>query len=306
MGSSSVSIVIPMYNVEKYIDACIWSLRKQTYKNIEIIVVDDKSSDKSLHIARQHEKEDFRVKVYMHETNKKSGTTRNTGMHMAHGNYIMFLDSDDLYPLDAVQNMVKAIEYSNANMVIGRMAWLKGNDIKPVEYIDYFINECKLFSSNLRNMPAEKWFLGSVCNRIYQLDWIKEQNIFFDEGVFWEDVSFAINIWYRAKSIAYSPDIVYLRTERENADNPSITQNYDMKKYLDRDHLDRSILNIFLKDCKNNPVLKKEVEIILSRIYYTTKTISLYRNDNIAKWTEEWFKGYHNRHNEIKRYLLSM
>lgn len=306
MENSRVSIVIPMYNVEEYIDTCLWSLRKQTYKNIEIIVVDDKSQDKSLHIAQRHGKEDFRIKVYMHEKNKKQGAARNTGIRAAQGKYIMFLDSDDLYPLDAVQNMVEAIERSKADMVIGRMGWLKGNDITPVEYIDYFINEAKLFSSNLRNMSAEKWYLGPVCNRIYQLDWLREQNIFFDEGVFWEDVSFSANVWYHAKFIDYSSHIVYLRTERENEDNLSTTQNYDMKKYLDRDYLDRSILDMFAEECKENPLLKKDVEIIMNRIYCTTKAISLNRNANIANWAEEWFRGYSNRHNEMKRYLLHL
>ena len=306
MENSCVSIVVPMYNVEEYLDACLWSLRKQTYKNIEIIAVDDKSQDGSLQIAQRHEKDDFRIKVHLHENNKKLGAARNTGIRIAHGKYIMFLDSDDLYPLDAVENMVRAIESSKANMVIGRMGWLKGNDIIPVKYIDSFINEAKLFCFDLRKMPAEKWYIGQACNRIYHLNWIKKENIFFDEGVFWEDVGFSAKAWYRAQSIAYTSEIVYLRTERDSEDNPSITQSYDMKKYLDRDYLEQSILNIFIKDCKDNPLIKRDVEIILSRIYHTTKDIASYRNANIANWIDEWFVGYERRHNEIREYLLQL
>lgn len=302
-----VSIIVPIYNVEKYLDACLWSLRKQTYDEFEIIVVDDKSPDNSVYIAQRHAEEDSRLKIYYHEKNRKLGAARNTGIQYAQGKYIMFLDSDDLYPLDAVYNMLVAIESSKADMVIGRAGWLKEGKIIPVNYIEHFINEAELLcEKNLKKLPAEKWYLGQVGNRIYRLETLKEWNILFDEGVYWEDMAFSAKVWYRAKIIKYIDQVTYLRTERQDSANLSITQEYGMKKYLDRDYLEKSIFEYFVNECKKNLLVKKDIEILLKRIYYTTQTIVPLRNDDIAQWTEEWFEDHKIKHEKLMEELACL
>lgn len=300
-----VSIVVPVYNVEKYLDACLWSLRKQIYKNIEVIVVDDVSPDNSMEIARRHASEDSRIRLVSHDVNKKQGAARNTGMSIARGKYLMFLDSDDTYPLDSVYNMVMAIEREDADMVIGKMAWLKSGKVLPVEYIEGYIKNFELVPyNNVRNLPANKWCFGSACHQIYRMEWLQKHAIVFSEGVYWEDVLFSVFCWYHAEKIAYIPDIVYLRTEREDGDNPSTTQEYGMKKYLDRDYLEKAVFDVFFDECKRDGNIKKDAEIVLGRIYSTTKNILAYRNENISQWTEEWFRGYSNRHKDFVKRLV--
>ena len=299
-----VSIVIPVYNVEKYLNDCLLSVRKQTYKSIEIIIVDDKSPDRSIDIAQKHAAEDTRVKIYSHERNKKLGAARNTGMLMANGKYIMFLDSDDIYPLDAVANMLMAIEQRQADMIIGKMGWLRHGKITPIKYIDRFVDLAEVYSSdNLRGMSAYKWYLGQACNRIYSLGYLRKNKIIFDEGVYWEDMRFSVSVWLHARNIGFIPQIVYLRTERTDTNNLSITQEYSMKKYLDRDYLEYSIFNSFVEVCENNPSIRDDIIIILQRIFSVTEDILKYRNDNIASWVQEWYRGYKKRHSNLLKRL---
>lgn len=274
-----VSIVIPVYNVEKYLNDCLLSVRKQTYKSIEIIIVDDKSPDRSIDIAQKHAAEDTRVKIYSHERNKKLGAARNTGMLMA-------------------------IEQRQADMIIGKMGWLRHGKITPIKYIDRFVDLAEVYSSdNLRGMSAYKWYLGQACNRIYSLGYLRKNKIIFDEGVYWEDMRFSVSVWLHARNIGFIPQIVYLRTERTDTNNLSITQEYSMKKYLDRDYLEYSIFNSFVEVCENNPSIRDDIIIILQRIFSVTEDILKYRNDNIASWVQEWYKGYQNRHSNLLKRL---
>ena len=94
MSEPKVSVVIPMYNVEKYLDTCVQSVRKQTLQDIEIILVDDGSPDRCGEMAEEYAKQDSRVKV-VHRKNGGLGPARNSGMEIATGEYIGFVDSDD-------------------------------------------------------------------------------------------------------------------------------------------------------------------------------------------------------------------
>lgn len=112
-----VSIIIPVYNVEKYLKRCIDSLCNQTYKNIEIILVNDGSTDSSGIICDQYEKKDSRVKV-IHKLNGGLSEARNTGMEVASAQWITFVDSDDYVSLSYISNLVGAAMNENADMAI--------------------------------------------------------------------------------------------------------------------------------------------------------------------------------------------
>lgn len=111
MGKQLISVIVPMYNVEKYISQCLESLIKQTYKNLEIIVIDDGSTDQSLNIAKRYAKYDNRVKVYSF-ANAGVSEARNRGLRLAKGDYIAFVDSDDWTAEDMYRILVeKMIKY---------------------------------------------------------------------------------------------------------------------------------------------------------------------------------------------------
>lgn len=114
-----ITIVAPMYRVEQYVGQCIKSLISQTYKNLEIILVDDGSPDKSGEIADEYALKDHRIKV-IHQENKRLGGARNTGLEIAKGDFITFVDSDDYLSEDFVEYMLSLIEKTGAEMAISR------------------------------------------------------------------------------------------------------------------------------------------------------------------------------------------
>lgn len=108
MGVDLITIIVPVYNVEKYIRECIDSLLNQTYKNLEIILVDDGSKDKSGEICENYANADSRVKV-IHKENEGLGFARNTGLTVAQGKFVTFIDSDDVADADLVERLLKGI-----------------------------------------------------------------------------------------------------------------------------------------------------------------------------------------------------
>lgn len=113
-----VSVVVPIYNVEQYFGACLNSLIRQTYRNLEIIVVDDGSPDGSLAIARSYARWDPRIRV-LRQPNQGLGAARNTGLAAATGRYLTFVDSDDLLPRTAISTMVRTLEDTGSDFVVG-------------------------------------------------------------------------------------------------------------------------------------------------------------------------------------------
>ena len=120
MANDKISIVVPIYKVEKYIDQCVQSVLKQTYQNLEIILVDDQSPDKCPEICEQYAREDARVKVF-HQKNLGLSGARNTGMQYATGDYVLFLDSDDYLALDYCERMLTMAKEENADIVVGEI-----------------------------------------------------------------------------------------------------------------------------------------------------------------------------------------
>ena len=115
-----VSIVVPVYNVEKYLKRCVDSLIGQSYPNLEILLVDDGSKDSSLSICKEYELKDSRIRA-LHKENEGLGLTRNYGIERATGKYITFVDSDDYLTSDAVEAMLGKAEATDADVVIANM-----------------------------------------------------------------------------------------------------------------------------------------------------------------------------------------
>lgn len=198
-----ISIIIPVYNVEPYISRCIDSVLEQTYKDIEVIVVDDCSPDNSIEIARntvsKHINKD-KVVFTEHQTNRGLSAARNTGINLASGEYIYFLDSDDGLPLDAIQTLVTiATKYKNPDIVVGNFE-LIGNDQRqilqyelPDLYTDSPIEILKLYENE--KCPT------AATNKLIKTNCIKEFNLLFEEGLLHEDVLWSMLLANRVQSM---------------------------------------------------------------------------------------------------------
>ena len=121
--NSKISIIVPIYNVEKYLRKCIDSILNQSYDNLQIILVDDGSPDNCPKICDEYLNKDNRIQV-IHKSNGGLSSARNAGIKVANGKYIAFIDSDDYIELNMIEKLVNAIEKSNADLCICGIRWV--------------------------------------------------------------------------------------------------------------------------------------------------------------------------------------
>ena len=289
-----VSIVIPVYNTERYLKECLLSVQRQTLSDFEAIIVDDCSPDNSRMIAENFAQKDGRFRIIKHETNKGLGCARNTGIKIAQGEYINFLDSDDVLPIDAIITMSKIARQENADMVIGNMAWKKDSLLNSVEYIDNRIRQWKMFhQKNIKSLHSSYYASGSITNRIFRTNFLCDNSLLFLEGSLWEDIPFSMKAWFYSRIISYTPEFVYFRTRREDLSNLSISQKYHKQAFLDRDKIIDDVYQ-FPFSIKNDQTEAIELaKITLSRILGTSQRMLDSADNNIKFWVKKiWFPSH--------------
>ena len=187
MMQSLVSVIIPVYNVKNYLIRCLESIIRQSYTNLEIICINDGSTDGSERILEEFSKKDDRIKI-IHQENKGLSAARNTGLDYVHGEYISFVDSDDYLSTDCYslciplfKNDVDVI-YFSANVV----AELGGVKLKTDDYYYqvHHENKIKVSPAILKKENVAAW------NKIYKTDIIKKNNLLFPVGLLYEDAEF--------------------------------------------------------------------------------------------------------------------
>lgn len=209
---SLVSVIIPVYNVEKFVKKSILSVINQTYQNVEIVVVNDGSTDNSGKICHELEKKDNRVKVYDKENGGLS-SARNYGLAHANGEYIMFLDSDDMLTLNAVETLLTFIQKSKADMCIGKGITINESDnIKPE-----VMKKCthtKSFSKYeaIENALYELNFSMSATMKLYKRNILN--NISFPIGKTYEDLFTTYKVFFNCTKIIFTDFYVYYYTLR--------------------------------------------------------------------------------------------
>lgn len=194
-----ITIVVPVYNVEKYISDCLDSLISQTYKNIEIILVDDGSTDMSGAICDRYTTLDARIKV-IHKQNEGLGFARNTGLEVAQGKFVTFIDSDDMADADLVEKLVNGLYEENCDTCIGGFKRISENGtVSFEEKYDKIVYEGKdvydkLFARMLGSAPDRHDAVRmSVWNVMYSMDVIRKhkiefpsERIFISEDIIWD------------------------------------------------------------------------------------------------------------------------
>ena len=194
-----MSIVVPVYNVEKYIGKMIESLQNQSYTDLEIILVDDGSPDKSGEICDQYASKDDRIKV-IHKKNGGVGAARNDGLALATGEWIIFCDSDDWLETDALRQLVEAGEKSQADIVFGDVNLVYSDKVKNVKFYKepFFTDDSETISKLIEAdfcktycfAPPEEgpaFGYGGPWNKIVRRQMLIDHNIRFDlrvKGIF--------------------------------------------------------------------------------------------------------------------------
>ena len=200
-----VSVIIPVYNVEKLLPRCLESVISQTLEQIEIICVDDGSKDNSLAVLKEYEGKDGRIKVVSQE-NKRQGGARNTGMALAVGEYIGFVDSDDYIDKDYYQKLYSAATEAKADIACCGIIKHKPHTTKCIaKYagVNLFTDQNTKFK--ICNCPPD----FHPVNKIYSRQMLLDHSIRFQERVYYEDVAFVSAAIYNANGVVTVPDTYY-------------------------------------------------------------------------------------------------
>ena len=225
-----VSVIIPVYNVEEYLVECLESVINQTEKDIEIICVEDCSTDSSLEILQEYAKKDKRIVVLQNEVNSGLSVTRNNGLAIAKGEYILFVDSDDFIAPNLLEKTLKNsgdvdmvyFDYkacsSNSSMFGDHNYILPTGRFKALDY------NLKLASYNMINFSA--------CSKLYKTSFLKNNHIKFDAGILYEDVLFGFRCMINANNIYSLSDKLYFYRIRSNSIMTSKIKEKNIKDHF--------------------------------------------------------------------------
>lgn len=232
-----LSVVIPLYKAEPYIERCLQSVLQQSYRNLEIVVVNDGSPDRSAEIVRTYQKEDARIKL-IDKKNEGAAIARNTGISACTGEYIHFLDSDDYVEPFAYEKMIAKALKDNADIV-------RGSAIK--RYFGYENDKPdELLPAKWKEPFCKIQFFWSC---LYRRSLITDNNITIPTYKIFEDICFNYEIQTYADTISYIDDVVYVWCQYKV---PFNGHKYDdWKTQLDKAKSIRYLLEIMLKSDKN-------------------------------------------------------
>lgn len=233
---AKVSVIVPIYNAEKYLEKCIDSLLNQTLNDIEIILIDDASKDKSLSIATSYQKTNpSKIKLIYNKENKGVAAARNTGLDISTGEYIGFVDSDDYIENNMYEKMVNACEKTGSEIArINKKIVYHGMDVS------FLGRNSDYNTSQIIDPRTDKKYLTTetpACTtKIFKSSLAKDTK--FKEGIKWEDYPYTIPLLVEANQVVTVPDTCYY-----------YSLNFSGTTVSDAKRLNKNLLDIF--DCSD-------------------------------------------------------
>lgn len=221
------SIIVPMYNVEKYIEKCLKSLIEQDINDYEVILVNDGSSDSSLEIAEKWANKYSQIKFHTKSKNTGLSDTRNIGLKLSRGDYVIFIDSDDYVEFNCLSRLKQEIIKSKYPDVI-YTGFYQEQEGKIKALYGYKSKHNTLFTSEdfLKSELKKRNLYAAACFGIYKRELILDKNLFFLSGILHEDELWTPNLLFNSKTVYTSDIIFYHYVRREN----SITKSKDKTK----------------------------------------------------------------------------
>lgn len=212
-----ISVIVPIYNVEKYLNKCIKSIMNQTYKDIEIILINDNSEDKSYELCVELQNVDKRIKVINLNKNHGVSYTRNVGIDNSNGEYLIFIDADDFIDKRMLEELLKNIRENDADISICN--FLKSNE-NSTERVKKCSKNIKNLNRNelLQEITGKKSFQGFVWNKLYKKEIIDKYGIKFDERItICEDLLFNCEYISKIRKGTYNENKMYHYIQRKNS-----------------------------------------------------------------------------------------
>lgn len=258
MSSKLLSVIVPIYNCELYLEECIESICNQTYKNLEIILVDDGSTDNSPKICDEYAKKDNRIRV-IHQPNSGVSTSRNTALDMSTGSYVVFMDADDTILPEAFELAVEIVEKHNLDFV-RFFAYRSGNGGNGTGKVTLSLED--EYQERIKKCIVNEWAFG--WGRVYKKElW---ENIRFPDGRIFEDSVVALYITEKAKRCGtIDKELYYYRNNPSGICNTTLLNSKKRFDYIlaCEDRLQ------FAKD-KSVCIEEARAVLIKSVLYYLT------------------------------------
>lgn len=254
-----ISFVIPVYKVEQYIEQCVDSVLNQTYKDIEVVLVDDGSPDNCPKICDEYAIKDNRIKV-VHKPNGGLSDARNAGLKVASGDYVIFMDSDDFWTSNNhLEQLIEIVKINpDCDFVGFNCSYFYPNTDSYVQWVPYFEDIEKPSSGNdaMSALVRSGTFPMSACMKIIKREFLINNKLFFEKGILAEDIPWFINVLEKCKKCMFTNQYIY--AYRQNVSG-SITNSGG----------ERSFNNLFT-------ILKSEVEKINDRKFNSIAKEALY------------------------------
>ena len=293
-----ISVIIPIYNVGFYLQECVNSVIKQTYKNLEIILVDDGSTDDCPNICDTYAKQYSNVKV-VHKQNGGLSDARNVGILNSTGDYLLFLDADDFWKdSTAVQSLVDRINLTHADLL--NYSYIKYyEDLK--KYINYFedMEPLPLEFNKLESIQYllnNNLYIASACNKLIKKSLFEDGNLYFVKGIYSEDIDWCLRLLIKAESVDFICENFYCYRQRSG----SITHTINDKKCHD---LTNNILKCFSMVNKSESlqdVLYKYVAYQYGTFFITQAVAENYQSECINKLSNyKWVLKYHSNNKKL-------
>ena len=280
-----ISIIIPVYNGEKFISKCLNSILLQTYRNFEIIVIDDGSIDNTVNILKKYQENYKNVKFFYQQNNGVSAA-RNLGIKKSKGKFLMFVDSDDYVKKDFCEKMIYLITETNAdcaycNYYVVKEGGIKNNKL-PKKYLTNKEKQFENKQNAIEGIFNNRGFRGFVWNKIYRRESIEGIN--FDESIiYFEDMLFNINVINKCAKISYTSDSLYYYKYRKD----SVINSYNTNYFFVLKSFD-----IIMKQLDNDK-LYRMISFDKEAVIVKFSAITKYKyNEEYDKWKYEYFKNY--------------
>lgn len=266
-----VTISIPIFKCEKFIIRCLESVKNQTYKNLEIVLVNDCTPDDSMLLVKNFmdANPDLTIKIIEHQENSGLSVVRNNGIKASTGKYLFFLDSDDEITTDCIELLVKKAEKTDAQIIIAQNRWINTFDNTTKDFGFPTITEKKYYNNNLEifSVYSKGGFPSSSWNKLFKKDFIVDNQIYFVPGLFAQDELWFFHLLLKTDTLAIIDDITYLyylhgesvifNRKKKNFENYLTILEYLTKSYKEEKNSELKML------VKNKIILFKEMVLVM-------------------------------------------
>lgn len=225
MNNKTISVIIPVYNVEKELTHCIDSVVNQTYEELEIILVDDGSTDNCSNMCDEFARNDSRI-IVVHKKNGGLSDARNCGLRIATGFYVMYVDSDDYIELDSCEMLINAAE-KNVDIVVGALREVKDGKVTFQRHSNLIPNVIYTNKDYIINSIIKREFWAPAVLNLYNRQFLIDNELYFKTGCYFEDVEMLPRLFLAAHRITYLDYPFYNYVIRQNS---ITTSGYNPKK----------------------------------------------------------------------------